>query len=139
MLRRYILTLALACVSTSLGAADCKKCDCNHWPWKDECDTCCSLKALNNSSPRELRYFLKVDDSLRKDILALKAKQPTTSVDDLERNLTPEQIKRLADQIESLPALQRSYLLATPSEKKDIGNDIQQANKPATMQSGPRS
>lgn len=139
MHRRYIFVLALACLSTELGAADCKKCDCNHWPWKDECDTCCSLKALNNSSPRELRYFLKGDDSLKKDILDLKAKHSTTSIDDFQKKLTPEQIKQLADQIQSLPSLQRSYLLSTPEEKKHIGNDIQQANKPATMESGPRS
>jgi hypothetical protein len=128
-MRNYGLLMVVACLSTTLGAADCKTCDCSHWPWKDVCDSCCTLKLISNSSSKELAYFLNLDNSTAKPLSDLKAKGTTASTDDLRKTLGDAVFEKLTERIEALTPLQRQYLLAPAAQKLEMQKAIEEASE----------
>jgi hypothetical protein len=120
--------LVLLCISMNLSAVDCTKCDCSHWPWKDECDQCCSLKLLNNSSSAELQNFLKLDAAFAKQLSTIKAKRgDIKSFGDLESAVGMSQISNIQELIREMPTLDRDYLLSTPEQKRALQKKIMES------------
>lgn len=133
----FRLLILLCCVGTSFSATgaatSCAKCDCDHWPWKDSCSSCCSLKAFNNSSSSELHYFLGLNDPLSQQIADLKRnKGQFSSPEEFHYSLTPQQFTQFTDKLKNAPSAKRQYLLAPPDEKRSMQNDMHQAHQPAT-------
>ena len=126
---RYLALAFVLTVSITLNAAnvaDCSKCDCTHWPWKDTCERCCSLNVINNSSSGELHQFLKLGpDSLQK-LYSLREKGPISSVDDLQKTIGPAQTDQIFQQIQALTPLEKQYL-SSPSAQKDKLRDKMEA------------
>lgn len=125
--------LALAFVlvaSLTLSAADCAKCDCSHWPWKDECDKCCSLKLINNSSSGELRQFLKLGQDSVGKLSALRAKGPILSFDDLQKAVGSSQADQIIQQIQALSPVEKQYLISPLSQKHVLREKMEAAGGP---------
>jgi hypothetical protein len=132
MARRLLLLLIAMSVSVSFGATNCAKCDCAHWPWKDECERCCSLKAFNNSSPGELRYFFNFDKSLAQPLSDLREKGPADSLEAIQRALGKNAFDKFDQGLKTLSPLQRQYLISPPDQKMTI----QKAPHPGSAPSG---
>lgn len=121
VLRHLLLLPVIMCVSLSFGATDCTaKCDCAHWPWKDECDRCCSLRVFNNSSASELRYFFDFDKSLSRSLSDLRSKGRADSLDELQKGLGTQGVDKFGQELKNLPPLQRHYLISPPDQKMTI-------------------
>jgi hypothetical protein len=121
---RNSLLLPLILCSVSLSAIDCTQCDCTHWPWTDECDECCPLKLLNNSSTAELKGFLALDKTSAEKLSALKAKGKIRSFEELKMNLGGSQIEYMQKQIKDLSPIEREYLLSPPGQKNVLHEKI---------------
>jgi hypothetical protein len=126
---RTSLLLPLILCSVSLSAIDCTQCDCTHWPWKDECDECCPLKLLNNSSTAELKGFLALDKASAEKLSGLKAKGKITSFEELKINLGDSQFHYVQKRIKLLSPIEREYLLSPPDQKTVLHEKIMAATE----------
>jgi hypothetical protein len=127
---RYLALAFVLTVSITLNAADCKLCDCTHWPWKDACEKCCSLSVINNSSNGELRQFLKLGQGSLQKLYTLREKGPISSVDDLQKTIGPSQTDQIFQQIQALTPLEKQYLISPPAQKGKLRDKMEAAGGP---------
>ena len=134
MISRHLTLAFVLTVSVTLNAADCTKCDCSHWPWKDVCGQCCSLKVFNNSSSEELHKFLNLDDSSKDKMSTITANGTISSLDQLKTVIGNEKMDQIDKQIQSLAPVERQYLVLSPSQKVTFHEKIMmnsEASKPS--------
>lgn len=122
-MRLKILLLAMIVVATTLNADECSKCDCAHFPWKSTCKSCCSLNVLNNSSTKQLRRYLDLDDESLSKLAALKTSNKNgkiTSLDELKAVVGEQKMSEIDQKIADLGENQARYLAAPQSNKKAV-------------------
>jgi len=106
MLKRIILILLYLFINTSISySVNCTKEVCLKVPWPKECDKYCAGAAIENASYSELIQLFRFTSDLAGKIIQTKEDKRLTGIniiEKLERRLSPEELCKVYNTIESL-------------------------------------
>lgn len=100
-------------------------CDCSKVPFAPECIRYCIELTLRSATPEEKQLILGLDPKLTKDIFEAYRKGIISNFDDLEKQLSRDQIQFLVFKFERLTQYQVDYFNMDREEREAVIRAIQ--------------